>query len=363
MSSDSGFVNPSTPTEYVDLVIQARYIIIINICLFIAASVSGALRVYVRLKLLKLFGIDDWAMLIAQVLYLISSVAVCLTCGLIIVFFHGRMLTSFTVFLHIARLGFAAYLASTIVIKVSVAFFMQRIFGHHHPKERAAVYLFTAIPFLVGVALVGMTGFTCAYDFKDFTTTRCELSKPFDILNQIFSVANCVSDLFFAGLAFSILWTMNMTRAARFSAMALFAVGATGGVASIMRVVSFYQGGTDTNQQIRYTRWSVIEAGTCATAACLFTLRPLFKQGFARRIGNYLFSSNNTKQHGSVVMSKGNVAELQTHGLDGSEKRSKGFRNSILMVIKERPDSNFSGPSLTANHSCAVSFAGTIDNV
>ncbi|GAM90235.1 hypothetical protein ANO11243_082770 [Dothideomycetidae sp. 11243] len=322
-----GFVDHETPKEFVAIVQECRTIIIINICMFAAATISGALRIYVRVKLLHLFGSDDWAMLVAQ----------------------------------IARLGFSTYIASIIVIKVSVALFMRRIFGHHHPRERAAVYLFTAIPFMVGTALIIMTGSTCAYDFKDFSTSVCSVSSAFNILNQVFSVSNCVSDIFFAGLAFSVLWKMTMTRAARLSAGFLFAVGATGGVASVMRVVSFYQGGSDTSEQLHYTRWSVIEAGTCATAACLFTLRPLFRQGFAWRLGNHLFASNPEKNPSLVpVIPEDHVANLQTHGLAGNERK----QISLLMSIKERSGSVFSGPShATLVHSCSQSFAGTLNEV
>lgn len=234
-------------------------------------------------------------------------------------------------------MGFASYIACILAMKLSVALFMDRIFGGHHPKERAAVYFFTSLPLLVGSVLMVMTGATCAYNFRDYTTAACSWYDPFDILNEIFSIFNCISDLFFAGLAFYILWSMNMNRYARISAMILFTIGAVGSIASIMRVISFYEGGSDSMRRVRYIQWSVIEAGTCATAACLFTLRPLFRLSFAQRIGNFLFPSEQTDGQATISIPDTHVAQLRTHGLVQKE-RKHSQSNTFLFVVNSRQE-------------------------
>lgn len=112
-----------------------RIIVIVNICMLVVAFTSGGLRIYVRAKLLRLFGRDDWAMLASQVchplksplvvsltkfkvLYLLSSVGICTSCALTAHFLeHGVLLIPYMRFLQVCIPFTSRYSASILMFR------------------------------------------------------------------------------------------------------------------------------------------------------------------------------------------------------------------------------------------------------
>ena len=258
-----------------------------------------------------------------KIFYTISVISIALTASWIIAFFEGRAggLT-YRTFIVAARLGFCAYLATMIVLKVSVACFIWRTFGPFRPRHRTVVVFFTAIPLLIGLVLIIFTAATCSYNYTDFHQTYCPTSHFFNIFNQVFSLSSGISNWYFTAQAFYILWKMTMTRTARISAMVVFAIGAAGDGASVMRVVSFYIGANDTDRKINFTLWSIIEGGALSTAACLFTLRPLFSNANSRHVGDdaYFMPDAPPRSRVNSVVEQGNTAMGQTDVVPGSPR-------------------------------------------
>ncbi|PNS18700.1 hypothetical protein CAC42_5239 [Sphaceloma murrayae] len=336
--------------EILEILMQLRICNIIAWVMLITSTIAGALRIYVRIRLLKTFGWDDATMVLAQIFFL-----ACVIIGYLVntwagkTYANGVAEVSLATFTWMARWGYGMYILTVIAIKTSLALFMLRIFGPHHVWERVVIHSFTIIPATIGIIALVFVNVTCAVTFID----SCDWRRAFHLTSLSFSIANSVADLAFASLSFLILWRMTMPRAAKVSAGILFFIGTVGGLASVLRVVAYFQTGSDVLQQIRYSRWSVIEAGTCITAVCLFTLRPLFRhlRCCGSRIGSGTGSAARLSPYrASTIINRGHVAELQTHGLtlakakDWSSVAGKGSPQ-MTVLVEERADSTMSATS------------------
>ncbi|TKX27598.1 hypothetical protein C1H76_0022 [Elsinoe australis] len=340
-----------SPQEIAEIRAQLHICDYISWIMLAISTIAGALRIYVRSRLLKTFGWDDWAMVVAQFFFLGCVIIVSIVNSFSQHQYDGIQEVSISTFVWMARWGYGMYILTVIAIKISLALFMLRIFGPHHVWERIVIHTFTIIPAAIGIAALIIVNATCAVSFAP----TCAWHRNFNITSLSFSFANSIADIAFAALSFLILWRMTMTRAAKISAYALFTIGTVGGLASVLRVVAYFQTGSDVVQQIRYSRWSMIEAGTCITAVCLFTLRPLVRQCncFGSRMGSGDGSQARLYPYGaSTILNKGHVAELQTHGLTEKGGRNgsgsvvkEGLEVGIVVGVQERADSRFSGVS------------------
>ncbi|KAF4555506.1 Hypothetical protein D9617_2g054670 [Elsinoe fawcettii] len=336
-----------SPEEIVEIIQQLHICSVISWAMFIMSTIAGALRIYVRSRVLKTFGWDDWAMVVAQFFFCLCVIFVYLINTWSIAQFDGIMKVDFTTFMWLARWGYGMYILTVIAIKVSLSLFMLRIFGPHHIWERVLIHFLTIVPAVIGITALVLVNATCAVTFL----TACSWRRIFNYTSLSFSFANTIADVAFASLSFLILWRMTMTRAARITASVLFLIGCMGGLASMFRVAAYFAPGSDVLQQINYSRWSMIEAGTCITAVCLFTIRPLFRHCtcFGSRIGTG--HSSQAKLYpfrASTIMNKGHVAELQTHGLtDKAGSRGSGAKQGaeVIIMVAERADSRFSRAS------------------
>ncbi|KAG8627845.1 hypothetical protein KVT40_003718 [Elsinoe batatas] len=314
--------------------------------MLIISTVAGALRIYVRSRLLKTFGWDDWAMVLAQFFFLLCTIFLFLVNTWGTSTYNGIQAVDYDTFSWMARWGYGMYILTVIAIKVSLSLFMFRIFGPHHIRERVLIHILTIVPAAIGLTALVLVNATCAVTFAPV----CAWRRTFNYTSLSFSFANSLADIAFASLSFLILWRMTMTRAAKISASVLFLIGSFGGLASVLRVAAYFQPGSDVLQQIRYSTWSMIEAGTCITAVCLFTLRPLFRHCtcFGSRMGTGWSSQAKLYPYrASTILNKGHVAELQTHGLtDKAGSRASEVKEpEVVVLVAERMDSRFSRAS------------------
>jgi hypothetical protein len=108
-----------------------------------------------------------------------------------------------------------------------------------------------------------------------------------------YSAVQCLTDWIFAVLPFFLVWRLQMTKRSKVSVALILSMGAIASTATIIRIPYLHTMGDVTDFLYATTDvaiWSGVETGVGITAACLATLRPLFRGWLAntRRTTNAL---------------------------------------------------------------------------
>lgn len=123
---------------------------------------------------------------------------------------------------------------------------------------------------------------------------KCLTWKVTGPLNYIHGTLNAVTDWIFVSLPILVIRDANMNRKAKASVMGVLAIGVLGSVASIVRlyyIKDIHPGAASATEFFSKASTiaiaSIIEIGLGITAACLATLRPLFRSLLDHTRSNY----------------------------------------------------------------------------
>ncbi|KAF2223670.1 hypothetical protein BDZ85DRAFT_261999 [Elsinoe ampelina] len=287
--------------------------------------VTAALRMFVRIKILGHFGMDDGFMLGALSLFIVLVSLTYVGTGYEWDFFHGHAVAVSKIVM-VAQWLNATYIATAVTIKISLAIFMLRIFGPHDKWQRFLTYSVTGVSTVLGIIFFAMN-FTCVVSYESHDSEgRCNLITEFKILSLAWSVSNTLVDFTFAFLCMALIWAANLRKRAKAITSALLLFGSVGAVASILRIIAVNKSGLqdDNLQRLEVRFWSNMEAGICISAACLSSLRPLLKSCMERtKISGYYYrrygqttkatgargTNNRGTNHGTML---GNPDEITT---------------------------------------------------
>ncbi|KAF4553144.1 Hypothetical protein D9617_8g051580 [Elsinoe fawcettii] len=255
--------------------------------------VTAALRMFVRIKILGHFGLDDGFMLVALSLFIVLVSLTYVGTGFEWDFFHSQTVAvSKVVMVEVAQWLNATYILTAVTIKISLAIFMLRIFGPHDKWQRFLTYGVTGISTLLGIVFFAMN-FTCVISYESHDDEgRCNLIDEFKILSLSWSVSNTLVDFTFAFLCMALIWAANLRKRAKAITSVLLLFGSIGAIASILRIIAVNKSGLadDNLQRLEVRFWSNMEAGICISAACLSSLRPLLKSCMERtKISGYYY--------------------------------------------------------------------------
>ena len=137
---------------------------------------------------------------------------------------------------------------------------------------------------------------------------KCLSWKVTGPLNYIHGTLNALTDWIFVSLPILVIRDANMNRKAKASVIGVLAIGVLGSVASIVRlyyIKDIHPGASSATEFFSKASTiaiaSIIEIGLGVTAACLATLRPLFKSLLDHTRSNY--SGDNSKDKSSAPQS------------------------------------------------------------
>ncbi|PNS20475.1 hypothetical protein CAC42_5925 [Sphaceloma murrayae] len=277
--------------------------------LLAVTTITVGLRAYVRAHIVKSFGLDDTAMLLAQVAWLATCVLTYICVSVEAHFVQTGILTMpITHLVQVIRFSNAAYSLTMILVKLSLAIFFLKLFATSFKWQRVLIIAMTIISTAVGIAYLIFTVASCGIMVQSQKTTPFQTGSEWCPIQEVFvrcsiawSLLNAVTDLVFAALAVQVLWGAKMATATKISALVLILFGCVGGVASCVRVAVQLPLGDIRIAGILLGLWSNVEAGVCITAASVVTLRPLFMVVVEK--GRSTFGSKGTE--GSGVGSKG----------------------------------------------------------
>ncbi|KAG9963405.1 hypothetical protein KCU61_g3758, partial [Aureobasidium melanogenum] len=333
--------------------------LVIGVFFLVVSWISFALRVYVRAFLIRSFGKDDWMMLITVCLFTIC-------CSLLIAIEQieqsGRPQRALEEGIHsqlellndlmkyiISLMGL--YILTTVTLKISLAIFFLRIVVR--PWQRKVIYAATTVYAVYATAFAFVAVFQCGiptnFLIKEATGVciRDDILQP---LNYLHSLLNAISDWTFACLPVFVLWNAKIPRSAKISSGLLLSLGAIGSIISLVRIAyipGLKSGPAFFTNAINIGVLSLTEPGLGMVAACLATLRPLFKNMMEKARTTNTSHSSKSLSHNSkgssqrkAVYSGARFTERGYLQMDDDKKPSKmGNFTSVVGDLKSAPPS------------------------
>ncbi|CAJ2512379.1 Uu.00g053940.m01.CDS01 [Anthostomella pinea] len=254
----------------------------INIAFLVISVTIVGLRCYVRVFMVKRFGLDDWAMLLATTFFV--SYCVCSISG--VHYGTGRHKWD------LSTEGYAkgrefwwfcylTYCWSMILSKASIALFLLRVTAY-----RIHVWIIwgaMAISFVTCMAFFFVTVFQCypvSYFWDQYTQSgTCVNVEVIVALGYLYSVCSIITDFTFALLPAWIISHLNMKARTKIALIPLLAMGCVASSAVIVRCIymSTFRSPDYLWATADIAVWSTVEQGLAISAASLATLRPLIK--------------------------------------------------------------------------------------
>ncbi|EMD62475.1 hypothetical protein GGP41_002006 [Bipolaris sorokiniana] len=263
-------------------------ILAIGITFLLLSWLTVGLRCFVRVHMVKGFGIDDYTMVVTLLFftgYLISQIGGAIN-GSGVRRIHLTDESAQTA-LHFWFFCEIFYTLSTCMLKISVGFFLLRI--TIVPLHIWIIRLIMVVSGLVGIAYTSVVIFQCKpisywWDLNPNAVGSC--LSPALVMNFTFVVSglNAFADWVFAILPVLIVQGLHMKKRMKVVVASVIALAAIGSTATIIRLpytttIKGYKGDflfrtTD------FAIWSTIEVGLGISAGSIATLRPLLKQAF-----------------------------------------------------------------------------------
>ncbi|KAM0321798.1 hypothetical protein ACHAQA_009895 [Verticillium albo-atrum] len=316
----------------------------VAISLLVAAIISILLRCYVRVVLIKNFGVDDYFMAAAMVFF-----ALFVTCVLMGIK-HGTGRHHWD--LETADESKAMmywwfcylwYCLSMIMSKISIGYFLLRITVRK--LDIWIIYSVMGTTVLTGIVFFFVTLFQCNpvsfFWDKSPANGTCVNVDVIIALTYLYSVCSVICDFTFAILPIFLIMSLSMDRKTR---LALIPIVLMACVASSAVVVRFAYVKDFKNPDFLYATvdiaiWSTTESGLAIIAGSLATLRPLFRL-VARAIGLSTNEPSGYQVSGQRIPSGMGWANQPDESRDS--RRGKG-PFSLTTFLNDEEDSRAAG--------------------
>ncbi|KAF2806732.1 uncharacterized protein BDZ99DRAFT_465527 [Mytilinidion resinicola] len=247
----------------------------------VATWIFVILRIYVRGRLIRVFGWDDTWMILAQLMFTLycAFFLVLLSYGGNTAIMNYDMQTKIT---NWSIATFCLYIATICFLKVSLGLLFNRIVIKKW--QRFVVYATVAVSTLTSIAVLFFIVFRCGTDVGDFLPRmiagHCAPRSISLVFLYLHGAINVATDWIFATLPIPVLWNANMGTRTKVSFGFILALGAVGSICSIVRCFyingAFRREGFFWNSATAAT-WSTIEPGIGIIVASLATMHPLFR--------------------------------------------------------------------------------------
>ncbi|KAL4883800.1 hypothetical protein BJY04DRAFT_216141 [Aspergillus karnatakaensis] len=248
------------------------------------SSLAVLLRCFVRLRIVKAFGWDDFIMIVAMLFY-------AMFCGCMIggsLWGTGKHLSELTpkqqsVAMEYWFLCDVAYIVSSILAKISICIFLLRIMVI--PCYAAALYTVTGFTLITGIVFFVLLVAQCSP--VSFWWTRmvgdtdgeCRFLRVIAIFLYIFSAASIIFDLTVGLLPIILVTKLQMGWRTKAAVASLLGMACIASIAIIIRIpyVSTIYDPDFLHATVEIAIWSAVEVGLSITAGSLATTRPLIR--------------------------------------------------------------------------------------
>lgn len=252
------------------------------------ALVSALLRFYVRLRIVKSFGVDDYFMLVSLISFLLFVAS-----SLIGIHFGaGRHL------LAISNYGrekaimcwwfcYLWYCLAMTATKVSIGYFLLRVVVRR--THLWIIYSVMGLNILSGIAFFFITLFQCTPVSKFWNRDqpgKCLGMDAVISITYVYGACSIICDFTCTLLPIFIIWGLNMDKRSKVALMPVMALACVASSATVVRF-AYCKDAKDPDflyATINIVIWSTIEQGLAVTAGSLATLRPLLRS-LAQKLG------------------------------------------------------------------------------
>ncbi|KAF2645431.1 hypothetical protein P280DRAFT_389644 [Massarina eburnea CBS 473.64] len=267
------------------------------------AFVSMALRVYVRLRMVRNFGWDDTFMLLAMLTYIMFA-----TCAIGGVHWGtGRHMSELDNEHKMKAMRYwwfcyIGYCCTMITAKISIGIFLLRVTVR--ALHRWIIYTAMALSVFAGLAFFFVTLFQCSpisFFWDRFTGLQggCVDVNVIIGLTFLYSGVAAISDATFGILPIFLVWNLNMSRNSKLMLIPILSMACIASLAVFVRMafVMDFRSADFLYATVDIAIWSDIEQGLAITAGSLATLRPLFRT-LSTQFGFSSSSNTNPKASG-----------------------------------------------------------------
>ncbi|RGP79567.1 hypothetical protein FLONG3_2315 [Fusarium longipes] len=256
--------------------------------LLVSSVIACGLRVYVRTRMVKNFGFDDWAMCAALVTFLLfcTSALSGVTHG------TGRHRSDLDPADYMKARNwwwwcYLWYCLTMITSKISIGITLLRI--TNRKLDIWILYGTMAITLCTGVVFFFVTLFQCwpiSYFWNTNQDGKCVSPDVIIALTYLYSVFSVISDFTCAILPIFLVSKLNMGRKTKFALIPLLAMACVASSAVVVRFafVKDFKNPDFLWATVDIAIWSATEQGLAITAGSLATLRPLLRL-LGRKLG------------------------------------------------------------------------------
>ncbi|TKX19465.1 hypothetical protein C1H76_8314 [Elsinoe australis] len=245
------------------------------------------LRAYVRIRMVKAIGVDDWLLWISSACAL-TNTALTMTqtqlgLGLPVAMRPKENLVEYTVHNFANR---PIYILATTFFKLSLCFSYMRIIANSGFRDyRIAVWTGTGITLAFGIAYLFAIFFACDPVRKSWDPRvpgKCFPVAPFYYGT---SIVNCCIDLMLFILPIPLLWRLQMNKRRKIGLTFTFALGTFTTICSIMRAYAVEKV-IKKADPVDFVMWSTVEINVGIMTASIPALAPLLKKVRATTYGS-----------------------------------------------------------------------------
>ncbi|KAM0343927.1 hypothetical protein ACHAPU_007981 [Fusarium lateritium] len=249
--------------------------------LLVSSVLALGMRVYVRVRLVKSFGFDDWCMCCALITFLLF----CFSALMGVHYGTGRHRENLDPadFKEAMKYWWWCYLwycITMIASKISIGYLLLRITNRR--LDVWIIYGVMAITVCTGIVFFFVTLFQCApisFFWNKDQPGKCVKPEVIMALTYLYSVFSVISDFTCAILPMFLVAKLNMGRRTKLALIPIMAMACVASSAVVVRFafVKDFKNPDFLWATIDIAIWSTTEQGLAITAGSLATLRPLLR--------------------------------------------------------------------------------------
>ncbi|KAH0610245.1 uncharacterized protein H6S33_011772 [Morchella sextelata] len=244
-------------------------------------------RVWVRLRIVRSFGPDDWAVVIATMFG--NSFCILVVVGMF--FGFGEHIdkvppNEYKIGLMISWITQLLYIPGVCIAKISVSLFIRRLSPYKTYTKIAwfiIVFMVTYTIMMFFFILTQCHPFGLTWDKS--LQGKCLSPQFMSILAYGHSAANITTDFALLFLVIAMMWNVQMPRRQKMAVYGVFGLGTFASLASVVKFtlsVDFGKKGDYLYDINGLATWSIVEIQAGITASSLPTIKPLFRKYFKR---------------------------------------------------------------------------------
>ncbi|KAG9515246.1 hypothetical protein KCU93_g9542, partial [Aureobasidium melanogenum] len=302
---------------------------VIALVSLLVTTIVIAVRCVVRMSI-RGFGLDDWSMVIGQVLFFCTCVVVMYGCNTGIGVRDTYLTSEQLVDARHSIVQFQSlYLTSLIFVKSSICFALLRIATNR--GIRNFLYFIIFLSFCCGfITMVACLSICVPLSASWTGIGKCAAPYVIKYVAVYTTVSSCITDFSCSILPFVILWNLQMDKKLKFGLAAILSLGFLASAATVVRAFYFNRFLATVDYVWGFSDlmiWSIIEDLIAITIGSVPSLKPLFVR--------FKWIASASSRSGKRTREYQNCESYNMH----SQSKNKNQTRTITTTVAEESDS------------------------